>query len=438
MSPRDLRLLPLAGAAWASALLCIRSPAVAGAVGAGAAGVAIVVVVLRSRRRDTAQALGAGLAVVVLAGAAATAATVMLASAQRDTAASWDGRVVEVMADITSASSVGRDGRLWFEVGLTAIGTPGGPSLPSAAPARIGVPPGEGFELGAGVRVTGWAAATEGVQPPAVIVFGDEGDVVRPATGVFGLAAAARQSFIERATRLPEPGAGLLPGLAVGDVRAVPASLNDDMRTSGLSHLTAVSGANCAVVVGAVFWVTALCGGGRAPRVLLSGLALGGFVVLVTPEPSVVRAAVMAGVAMLAVLLGRPSAGAGLLSLCVVGILIADPWLAGTPGFALSVVASGALILLAPPLSRGLGRWMGAPLALAIAVPLAAQLACGPIIALFAEQQSLVGVAANIVAAPAAPIATVIGLFWHARPHRCRPSPTCWRHRPGSRRHGSP
>jgi competence protein ComEC len=91
--------------------------------------------------------------------------------------------------------------------------------------------------------------------------------------------------------------------------------------------------------------------------------------------------------------------------------LLVDPWLAATPGFALSVVASGALILLAPPLSRGISRWMPSPVALALAVPLAAQLACGPIIALFAEQQSLIGVAANLLAAPAAPVATVIGLL---------------------------
>ncbi|QEA29817.1 MBL fold metallo-hydrolase [Microbacterium sp. CBA3102] len=165
------------------------------------------------------------------------------------------------------------------------------------------------------------------------------------------------------------------------------------------------------MVVVALFWLTALCGGGRALRVALSLVGLAGFVVLVTPEPSVIRAAVMAAIGMLTVLLGRPSAGAGMLSLCTAGILLADPWLATSPGFALSVAASGALILLAPPLARGLATVMPDTVALAIAVPLAAQLACGPIIALFAEQQSLIGVAANLLAAPAAPIATVIGLL---------------------------
>ena len=172
-----------------------------------------------------------------------------------------------------------------------------------------------------------------------------------------------------------------------------------------------MDGANCAIVVGAIFWLTALCGGGRALRVGLAVAGLGGFVVLVTPEPSVIRAGVMAAVGMLAVLSGKPSAGAGVLSLCAAGILLADPWLAATPGFALSVVASGALILLAPPLAHALAKGLPAPIALAVAVPLSAQLACGPIISLFAEQQSLIGIAANLIAAPAAPVATVLGLL---------------------------
>lgn len=359
-----------------------------------------------SRRRRAAT----GLIVLLLAAMAAVAVTAALAVPARARAAEWSGRVVELHADVTSSTSIGRDGRLWFDAQTISVGIRGDPEA-LAVPVRIGVDPGEGFDLGAGVRVVGQVMATDAGERSALILFASEAEVIHPAGGVFGVAAGARQAFIDRSIRLPEPGAGLLPGLAVGDTRAVPTELNEDMRTSGLSHLTAVSGANCAIVVGAVFWLTALCGGGRMMRVLLAATALAGFVVLVTPEPSVVRAAVMAGVAMLTVLLGRPSAGAGLLSLCAVVILLVDPWLAATPGFALSVAASGALILLAPPLSRGMARWMPAPVALAIAVPLAAQLVCGPIIALFAEQQSLIGIAANLIAAPAVPVATVIGLL---------------------------
>ncbi|MFT4260555.1 ComEC/Rec2 family competence protein [Microbacterium sp.] len=402
MNRRDLRLLPVIGAVWALALLCVFVPSsapwaiVACAVGCGAA---LVV------RRP-----GSGLVIVASSACAAVAVSVLLASAGREAAADWDGRIVEAHGEITSSASVGTDGRLWFGVQLTGVGPPGSVAALSA-PARVGVDPGDGFDMGASITVTGQAGVTDPGERSAIVVFASLAEIERPASGVFALAADVKRDFVARSTRLPEPGGGLLPGLAVGDTRVVPAQLDDDMRASGLSHLTAVSGANCAIVVGAVFWLTALCGGGRRMRVLAALTALAAFVVLVTPEPSVIRAAVMAAVAMLSVLLGRPSAGAGMLGLCATGILIVDPWLAATPGFALSVVASGALILLAPPLARGMRRWMPQGVALAIAVPLAAQLACGPIIALFAEQQSLIGVAANLVAGPAAPIATVIGLL---------------------------
>ncbi|WP_136056425.1 ComEC/Rec2 family competence protein [Microbacterium sp. K24] len=409
MNPRDFRLLPVAAGVWAAALLCAFVTGWSWGVAGGAAAAAISFVALQRWSMQRSRG-GGGLVVLLLAAIAAVAVSAALSAPARERAAEWSGRVVEVTATVTSSASIGQDGKLWFDAQTTGVGIRG-ESNPLSVPVRIGVEPGEGFDLGADARVVGQVQATDAGERAALIVFSTEAEVVRPAAGVFDIAAGARQAFIERSTRLPEPGAGLLPGLAVGDTRAVTDALNDDMRTSGLGHLTAVSGANCAIVVGAVFWLTALFGGGRMLRVVLAATALAGFVVLVTPEPSVIRASVMAGVAMLTVLLGRPSAGAGMLALCAVMILLADPWLAATPGFALSVVASGALILLAPPLSRGLARWMPAPVALAVAVPLAAQLACGPIIALFAEQQSLIGIAANLIAAPAAPVATVIGLL---------------------------
>lgn len=409
MKRRDLRLLPIAGGSWVAGLLCVFVPQAAVWV----AGVCVFGGVVAGTVGRYARIRGAGrggLAIVVLAAAAAVAASACFAMPARDAAGEREGHAIEVLAVVSSSASVGKDGRLWFEAQSIAFAS-AQQRWEISAPVRIGVEPADGFDLGATIRVTGQVAVTDAGERAAVVVFASEAEVVGPASGVFAVAAGARHDFIERSTRLPEPGAGLLPGLAVGDTRAVSDALNDDMRTSGLSHLTAVSGANCAIVVAAAFWLVALCGGGRRLRILVAAAALAGFVILVTPEPSVIRAAVMAGVAMLTLLLGRPSAGAGMLALCATGILIADPWLAATPGFALSVAASGALILLGPPLARGLERWMPPPIALAISVPLAAQLACGPIIALFAEQQSLVGIAANLLAAPAAPIATVIGLL---------------------------
>ena len=123
-----------------------------------------------------------------------------------------------------------------------------------------------------------------------------------------------------------------------------------------------------------------------------------------------VRAATMAVVAMLGVLLGRTGAGTAILSLAVTVLLVADPWLAGSLGFALSAVATASLLLFARPLAGGLARRMPRPLALALSVPLAAQLACGPLLVIITPTVPLYGVVANLLAAPAAPVATIVGL----------------------------
>lgn len=418
---KDLRTSLLAVILWGVALLCIRLPVIAlplaGACGTAAVLAFVTWAVTRGRvnrlRANTLRVDGLrvdGLVVLVLLCCAAVGAVVSAAQPQRAVLAQSDGRAVEAVVTVSSSASVGSDGRLWFGAQTIEAGAPGDLKALSA-PVRVGVDPVGGVDLGAVLRVTGQAKSTEPSEQAGLVIFATGAEVVAPASGIFAIAANTRAEFVDRATRLPEPGAGLLPGLAVGDTRAVSEPLNAAMLASGLSHLTAVSGANCMIVVAAVFWLVSLAGGSRLLRVVLSLLALSAFVVLVTPEASVVRAAVMAALAMLSVLLGRPSAGLAMLSLAVCGLLIADPWFAASPGFALSAAATAALLVLSRPLLRGLGRWMPAPLALALSVPLAAQVVCGPIIALFSEQQSLVGVAANLIAAPAAPIATVIGLL---------------------------
>lgn len=423
MTRPDLRLVPLACAVWGIELLCVYVPKVAGLVTVvGIAGSVVLLSLARAAQRTPGVDGGrgrrmtrqyGGLMALLLGIGGVVGCCVLWALPSRDAAALHDGHIVEVVADVTSSTVVGRDGRLWFDAHLVSIGSPGHVDEVLSVPMRIGVenPEGGGIDLGARVLVTGQAGQGDAGERAALVLFGTRASVVTPAAGVFAVAAGARAQFVERAARLPEPGAGLLPGLAVGDTTAVGAELNEAMLRSGLSHLTAVSGANCAIVVAAAFWLVALCGGGRRLRVGVSLVALAAFVVLVTPEPSVIRASVMAALGMLALLLGRPSAGVPILCLAVTGILLVDPWLATSPGFALSAAATGALLSVARPLARGLGRWMPTTVALALAVPISTQLVCGPIVALFSEQQSLVSVPANLLAAPAAPLATVVGLL---------------------------
>ena len=158
------------------------------------------------------------------------------------------------------------------------------------------------------------------------------------------------------AARLPRAERGLLPGLVVGDTSAMPAAETADFQRSGLTHLTAVSGANLAVVVAAVFWLlrwTALSIRGRA---FVTAAALVGFVVLARPTPSVLRAAGMGLLALAAIALGRPRALLPALLATSTALVLFAPTLATSAGFALSVLATLALLVLAPGWTAALRR----------------------------------------------------------------------------------
>ncbi len=409
---RDLRLIPVAVCAWLAAGVGIHVPALAFGVALGA-GVASAAALLLAWRRPATRTLWA-LTAVALAASGAAAAHVALAQPQRAAVAAVEysgGRVLQV--DAVVVGKVERSGTGWrFDAHAQHIAY-GDQRHSGRVPIRVQVdeaPP--GLDLGASVSLRGTAFAADPGQRAMLVVRAIAPPQVRqPPPGPFAAASLLRHGLQRAMHGLPQPAAGLVSGLAVGDTSGVTPALDADMKTTSLSHLTAVSGANCALVVGIAFAAAAMFGASRTVRVVAGMAALIAFVVLVSPEPSVVRAATMAGIAMLGVLLGRTGAGVSVLALAVTVLLMLDPWLAASLGFALSAAATGALLLVAGPMADGLARWMPRPVALALSVPLAAQLACGPLLVLIDARVPLYGVVANILAAPAAPVGTVVGLL---------------------------
>lgn len=405
----DLRMLPVVLVTWTAALLAaLVLPAGLVAVCAGAlCGGALL---LALGRRGRVRAIAA-LTAVAFAGAALVGVSLWSAAAPRAAAA----QVLTASEREVTVRVVGKIERSqlgWrFDAELTDASRAGAADAPAGTPVRViasTVP--DGSEVDAVLAVTARAApARPGERAVAVLIAG-QAELVEPPRPIFRVAAALRHGLVAQAASLPAPANGLVAGLAVGDTSAVTAELDAQMKTASLSHLTAVSGANCALVVGIVFLLAARIGAPRWLRAVLALVALAAFVVLVTPEPSVVRAATMAAIAMGALLLGRSGAGVPVLCAAVCGALVVDPWLATSLGFALSAVATGALLLGARPLAAGLRRWMPAPLALLVAVPLSAQLACGPLLVLITPSVPVYGVLANMLTAPAAPVATVVGL----------------------------
>lgn len=240
-------------------------------------------------------------------------------------------------------------------------------------------------------------------------------DVVRrgPSTGAawwWEASEVVRAGVRRSVSHLSAEPRGLVPALVDGDERGVTDDMADDLRRAGLTHLTAVSGTNLTIVLGVTMALARSAGARRRGLLVVGGLSIVAFVLLARPEPSVVRAAAMGLVGVAALGFGARS---GLRTLCwaVVVLLFVDPWLSRSPGFVLSVSATAGILVLAPLIARRLQTWMPRWCALAIAVPVAAQLVCTPTIAALSGEVSLVAVLANLLVAPVVAPATVAGLL---------------------------
>lgn len=262
----------------------------------------------------------------------------------------------------------------------------------------------------AGRLAPGWPGSTQVVTLNLARVEG-----VRPANRVDRSTARVRTAFRAAAARLPPDSAGLLVGLAVGDESLLPADLGNAMRDSGLAHLTAVSGSNTSLVVLLAIAVANRFGVRWQARIALGGAALACYVCLVRPQPSVLRAAAMGVIALLALTRGGRRGGIGALAGAVIVLLAVLPELAQSMGFGLSVAATAGLLTCSGRVAdwlaaSRLGHWLPRPVVLAIAVSFAAQLATLPLAGAMGNGLSLVALPANLLAAPVVPYITVVGL----------------------------
>jgi competence protein ComEC len=410
-APLDLRLVPAASTGWAVSAAGIHwhtTAAVLVLIGGVSATAAVAVWgSAESAVRVAIRSAAAGLvAVAVVGGAFTVAVTVRADQVRHHPIVALYGATALVTVTPGDSPRPLSGGRLMFRAALHEVnGRPTSGRVvvfasahgfsqvsagrPAAFRARIGRPTRRDLTVAA-LSATG--EATVGTAAP-----------------VHRMAQDIRTDFADTARgALPVDQAVMLPALVLGDTAAVPPHLNADFRTAGLTHLTAVSGANVTIVCGAVLLSAAVLGPRAA--VALSALALTAFVVVVQPSASVLRAAVMGAITLLALVTHRRRQAIPALAASVLLLLIAAPELAVDAGFALSVAATAGLVVLAPVWSRRLtARGWPKPLADAVGVALAAQLVTAPLVAGISGRVSLVSVVANVAVAPVIPPITVIG-----------------------------
>jgi competence protein ComEC len=203
--------------------------------------------------------------------------------------------------------------------------------------------------------------------------------------------------------------AALLLGLTIGDDRALSARVRDDFRASGLSHLTAVSGANVAMVLGALAALLSVLKASRRLKIGLGFAAIFFFAVITRWEPSVLRASVMAAIALAAFLFGRSSSSLHILGIALIGLLMFDPMMLWSVGFQLSFAATAGILIGREPLVDRL-KLIPRLIAEPLAIGLAAQAAVFPLIAVHFGKISIASVPANLAAAGLVAPGTVLGL----------------------------
>jgi competence protein ComEC len=220
------------------------------------------------------------------------------------------------------------------------------------------------------------------------------------------VANALRARVLAGHQAVPEPQRALIAGFLLGDTGDLPDPIVDEFRASGLSHLVAVSGENVAFVL--------ILAGPMLRRLPRFARLAGGLAVLLVFrtmtrwEPSVLRACAMASCSLLALSLGRPTAGLRALALAATVLLLADPFLLHSVGFQLSCAASVGIAMLGPPIARSLPgpRWFRESLG----VTVGAQIAVAPILVAVFDGVPLVAIPANLVAAPLVGPLTITGL----------------------------
>jgi competence protein ComEC len=230
------------------------------------------------------------------------------------------------------------------------------------------------------------------------------------------LRAALRDSF---ARVFPRREAGLLMGLTLGDTSRLDPVVAERFKATGLTHLLAVSGENVAMFLAPILALAGLLRFGRRGTLTIGLLAVAFFVVLTRAEPSVLRAAAMASLAMLGSFIGRPRSPPALMGGAILVLLAFDPTLVYAVGFQLSVAATAGIAALAGPLAERM-RWMPRSLAMAAGTTIGAQAGVTPLLLHYFGAVPTVTIAANLLAAPAVGPgmllglgAAAVGVVWH-------------------------
>ena len=289
--------------------------------------------------------------------------------------------------------------------------------LPASTTALVRAPGWGDAARGDVYEVWGSLDATFAADAPSVgTIRVKRAQLIERPGGLASWTRATHRAFSRACMHLNRDARALVPGMAIGDDRGMPADLAQAMKSTSLTHLTAVSGSHIVIVLATVTLVIPA----RKPlRLAATILVLGTILILVGPDPSVVRSVCVAAVAALGLILGRDGQSIAALCAVVISTLLIDPWSSRSYGFALSALAALAVVGPSAALVRRCRRRIRGDTRIGkalrrlvemVCVPAFAELATAPIIVSLSGNVPVWGIVANVIAEPAVPVATVSGL----------------------------
>ncbi len=261
---------------------------------------------------------------------------------------------------------------------------------------------------------------------PVMLSARGQPHVSEPATGMWALTSHLRRSLGQAAAAMPGRSGELISGMVVGDTSGQNAQTTNDMVITGLSHLSAVSGSNVAIVAASTMIAGSLITPNPRRTAPLAITAVVVFLAVVGPDPSVVRATVMGLVGLVAMIKASWSDSFAAASVAVIAMMLWDPDVATDYAFSLSVAATVGIIGLSPIVCVRLEhhfqrfvmhRWGRMPREVEIrairvfGVSMVADCVTAPIIVHMTGIISPTAIMANILVSPAVPPITVIGLI---------------------------
>jgi len=265
---------------------------------------------------------------------------------------------------------------------------------------------------GSVVRCTGVVYSTAEKRVAALFAVRGQCVLIHGASSIGRLAGAIRSDFRIASRRVGGDSGALIPGLVLGDTSLERHEFTQEMLSAGLTHLTAVSGENFAIIAAFMMWFLQWFIRQLRLRLIINAAVLIGFIFLVRPSPSVLRATVMVAVMLIAQFRGSKSSVLPALGLAIALLIFLDPFEATDPGFALSVAATAGILLGQKPVARFLNRFIGSQkLCELLAIPLAANLLCVPVTIALSGQFSVMSIPSNIFVEPAIAPITVIGFI---------------------------